>query len=109
MAGFSRHYFCMNDSDTDRLTLEFKENLESILNSRKGKINAKQLSQKAGLGETAVRDILKGRSLSPKLETVWKISQALNVPVYRLMPSMIDQAYEDLERLRQENEKLKSS
>lgn len=110
MAGISRHYhFYMNNKELDPLTLEFKNNLTEILKQRKDKISAKTLSLKANLGETAVRDILQGRSNSPKLETVHKLSKALNVPVYRLIPSMIDQSYEELEKLRLENTKLKSS
>ncbi len=108
MAGFSRHYSFMGNNDlTDKLTAEFKSNLESIMTARKGDINAKTLSLKAGLGETAVRDILQGRSVSPKLETVQKLAKALNVPVYRLIPSMIDQSYAELETLREENRLLK--
>ncbi len=97
----------MNNSLTDKLTAEFKSNLEAIMNARKGKTNAKKLSLEAGLGETAVRDILQGRSVSPKLETVQKLARALNVPIYRLIPSMIDQSYAELEALREENRLLK--
>lgn len=80
----------------DKLTLEFKKNLKEILEQRKDTTNAKRLSNDAGLGETAVRDILQGRSGSPKLETVHKIANALKVPVFRLMPSMIDESYNQL-------------
>ncbi|MFP4097550.1 MAG: helix-turn-helix domain-containing protein [Alphaproteobacteria bacterium] len=81
---------------TDKLTAEFKKNLKAILNERSSTITAKKLSIQAGLGETAVRDILKNRSASPKLETVYKIAKALRIPVYRLIPSMIDHAYNQL-------------
>lgn len=86
----------MQKKQADKLTREFKKNLKAILDERKGMTNAKKLSLEAGLGETAVRDILKDRSASPKLETIYKLSQALKVPVYRLMPSMIDQSYAEL-------------
>ena len=86
----------MQKKQTDKLTREFKKNLKAILDERKGMTNAKKLSLEAGLGETAVRDILKDRSTSPKLETIYKLSQALKVPVYRLIPSMIDQSYAEL-------------
>lgn len=84
---------------SSKLTDEFRSNLEAIIEARKGKPNqtsAKRLAIDAGLGETAVRDILQGKSLSPRLETVNKIAHALKVPVYRLMPSMIDQSYDEL-------------
>jgi transcriptional regulator with XRE-family HTH domain len=61
------------------------------------------------LGETAIRDILQNRSASPKLETIHKIASALNVPVYRLIPSMIDQSYEELAALREENRILREA
>lgn len=98
----------MEEKITDALTAEFKANLESIINDRKGTTNAKKLSQQAGLGETAIRDILQGRSVSPKLETVYKIAKALKIPVYRLIPSMIDQSYAELEQLREENQLLRN-
>lgn len=91
----------------DELTRQFKKNLKIILEERKDRTNPKKLSKDAGLGETAIRDILQNRSASPKLETVSKIADALNIPVYRLIPSMIDQSYEELAKLRQEIENLK--
>lgn len=92
---------------TNKLTSEFKNNLKAILEERKGDTNPKNLSVAAGLGETAVRDILQNRSASPKLETIEKIAKALNIPIYRLIPSMIDQSYEELANLREENRLLK--
>lgn len=94
---------------TDKLTAEFKKNLKAILEERKDKTNPKKLSLEAGLGETAIRDILQNRSASPKLETIHKIANALNVPVYRLIPSMIDQSYEELAKLREENRILRET
>lgn len=98
----------MQKKQTDKLTREFKKNLKAILDERKGITNAKKLSIEAGLGETAVRDILNDRSASPKLETIYKLSQALKVPVYRLIPSMIDQSYAELAQKDQEITLLKS-
>ncbi len=91
----------------EQLTAQFKSNLTEILEQRKGTTNPKRLSIDAGLGETAIRDILKNKSASPKLDTVQKIAKALNVPLYRLMPSLIDQSYDELEQLREENRLLK--
>ena len=105
--GRSRHYSNMTKVLADKLTAEFKKNLRALLEERKGSTNPKQLSLKAGLGETAIRDILQNRSSSPKLETIEKIAGALNVPVYRLIPSMIDQSYEEIATLEEENRLLK--
>ncbi|MGH1403446.1 MAG: helix-turn-helix domain-containing protein [Alphaproteobacteria bacterium] len=93
----------------DELTKEFKENLKSILEERKGQTNPKRLSKDAGLGETAVRDILQNHSSSPKLETIEKLANALNVPVYRLIPSMVDHSYAQIVALREENELLRDA
>ncbi|MGH1378267.1 MAG: helix-turn-helix domain-containing protein [Alphaproteobacteria bacterium] len=92
---------------TDILTAEFKRNLKAILKERKGVTNPKKLSIASGLGETAIRDILQNRSSSPKLDTIEKIAYGLNVPVYRLIPSMIDQSYEELATLKEENALLR--
>ena len=91
----------------DKLTAEFKRNLGAILKERKGITNPKKLSITSGLGETAIRDILQNKSTSPKLETIEKIANGLNVPVYRLIPSMIDQSYEELAALKEENSLLR--
>ncbi|MBI1300051.1 MAG: helix-turn-helix domain-containing protein [Alphaproteobacteria bacterium] len=91
----------------DKLTLEFKKNLTEILAQRKGKTNAKKLSLDSGLGETAIRDILQGRSGSPRLETIHKIAKGLKVPVYRLIPSMVDQSWEQVNDLEEENKLLR--
>lgn len=101
----------MPKDNKDALTAELKHNLKTILDERKreGRTNPKKLSIQAGLGETAIRDILQDRSSSPRLETIHKIANALNVPVYRLIPSMIDQSYEELSRLREENRVLREA
>lgn len=98
----------MTNKQPDILTAEFKKNLKAILSERKSKTNPKRLSIDAGLGETAVRDILQNRSASPKLDTVHKIAKALNVPVFRLIPSMIDQSYEQIAKLEEEITRLKN-
>lgn len=43
--------------------------------------NPKRLSKKIGKGETLIRDILKGRSQNPTLETVRAIATALGRPL----------------------------
>ena len=84
-------------------TAEFKKNLQKEMDARKGETNAKRLSLKAGLGETAIRDILQNRSSSPKLETIEKIAYALEVTVTYLIPSMIKETQQQLEDLKEKN------
>ncbi len=97
----------MTNDLSDKLTAEFKKNLKDILEERKSVTNPKRLSIEAGLGETAVRDILQNKCNSPKLDTVQKLAKALQLPLYRLIPSMIDQSYNELEVLREENRLLR--
>jgi DNA-binding XRE family transcriptional regulator len=47
--------------------------------------NQKSLAQAAGLHDTAVRDILKGRSKKPEIPTVMAIAGALGVPIEQLV------------------------
>lgn len=93
----------------DLLTREFKRNLQKILDDRADTLNSKKLSLMAGLGETAVRDILQNRSASPKLETVHKLANALNVGVYELIPSLIGSSYNEITSLREENQALREA
>lgn len=48
-------------------------------------IGQKQLALQAGLGDTYVRDILKGRSTSPQVVKLARLAAALAVPVDRLL------------------------
>ena len=48
-------------------------------------LNRKSLSKKAGLNETAVRDIIEGRSQNPRHDTVTKIAKALGCTAADLM------------------------
>ena len=92
----------MSDHISNKLSEEFKKNLKLFLEMRKGITNAKKLSLDAGLGETAVRDILKNRSTSPRLDTVQKIAVALGVGVHDLIPSLIKDSYKEIKDLRKE-------
>ncbi|NOD32663.1 adenosylcobalamin-dependent ribonucleoside-diphosphate reductase [Ruegeria atlantica] len=47
--------------------------------------NAKRVAEAAGLNATAVYDIVKGKSLSPRVETIQKVAAALQVPVESLI------------------------
>ena len=49
-----------------------------------GGFNQKSLARHAGLNETAVRDILKGRSRSPRIDTLEALSRALSCTVQEL-------------------------
>jgi transcriptional regulator with XRE-family HTH domain len=49
-----------------------------------GGFNQKSLARFAGLNETAVRDILKGRSKNPRLDTLEALARALDCTVVQL-------------------------
>lgn len=55
-----------------------RERLKEIMHARG--LSAHATSAKAGLGASAVRDILSGKAKSSKLETVEKLAQALDCP-----------------------------
>lgn len=57
--------------------MSLQNRLEQALEHRN--IKPKTLSLKAGLNETAIRDILKGRSQNPRTDTVRKIAEALHI------------------------------
>ena len=61
----------------------FRANLKLMRESRK--MDAKELSLKAGLGERGVKDIEEGRSQSPKLSTAYKLAKALNADLGEMM------------------------
>lgn len=65
---------------------QFRESLQRIMRS-KG-IKAKRLSKVAGLGETAVRDIL-DKGVEPRVGTLIKIADALEVPASSLFGSQV--------------------
>lgn len=92
----------MSKHISNELSDEFKKNLKLFLEMRKGITNAKKLSIDAGLGETAIRDILKNRSMSPRLDTVHKIADALGIGVHDLIPSLVKDSYKEIKSLRKE-------
>lgn len=61
----------------------FRKNLMRIRQEKD--IDAKKLSRMAGLGERAVKDIEEGRSQSPKISTVFRLAEALNVDPGEMM------------------------
>ena len=61
----------------------FRMNLRRLLDERK--IGAATLSRKAGLNLRAVKDIEERRAQSPRLSTVFKLAEALEVPPQELL------------------------
>lgn len=55
------------------------QNIEALM-QKKG-MDAAKLARAASINPTGVYDILKGKSRSPKIETINKIAQGLGVPV----------------------------
>ncbi|RYE12839.1 MAG: XRE family transcriptional regulator [Rickettsiales bacterium] len=47
--------------------------------------NMKSLSVAAGLNETAIRDIIKGRVKNPRIDTLQKIAKVLNCSIGDLL------------------------
>ena len=74
----------------DSITMMVAHNLEAIMASRG--INAAELARRAKLNPTGIYDILKGKSRSPKVETLAKIAEALNVPISILFEDRADDA-----------------
>lgn len=54
-------------------------NIEALMEDRG--IDAAKLARASGLNPTGVYDILKGKSRSPKIETIGKIAKGLGVPI----------------------------
>jgi len=65
-------------SSPDDISETFRTNLRLILKERS--IPAAAISRKAGLNLRAVKDIEEGRAKSPRLVTVFKLAEALDVP-----------------------------
>jgi phage repressor protein C with HTH and peptisase S24 domain len=55
--------------------------------------SARELSARAGLGESAVKEILSGRSRSPRSDTVAKLARALDKPAAALMGEAESEAH----------------
>lgn len=69
--------------ERDPLTMRVARNIEVIMEQLG--TDAAKLARAAGLGPTSIYDIIKGRSRSPRLETLTKIADALGVPVGLLL------------------------
>lgn len=68
------------------MTDQAQSPLVAYLKERMGQlgIGQKELATRAGLGDTYVRDILRGRSTSPQVMKLARLARALDVPVDRL-------------------------
>lgn len=77
--------------ERDELTMLLAHNIQKVIDERG--TNPSQIAKLAKLNPTGVYDILSGKSMSPKLDTVRKIANALNVSVACLLQ---DQSEADL-------------
>ena len=68
---------------TEDISEIFRTNLRRILDERQ--IAAATISRKAGLNLRAVKDIEQKRAQSPRLSTVFKLAEALEVPPQELL------------------------
>lgn len=69
--------------ERDELTMLLAHNIQAVMEMRG--TNPSQIAKLAKLNPTGVYDILSGKSMSPKLDTVRKIANALNVSVQYLL------------------------
>ena len=74
--------------DRDQTTMLVARNIEALMEQIG--TDAAKVARAAGLGPTGIYDILKGKSRSPRLETITKIADALGVPVSLLFEEKSD-------------------
>ena len=72
------------------MTLIVAANIEAHMSARG--ITAAELARNAKINATGVYDILSGKSRSPRLETLEKLSAALRVPLVQLLSQPSDAA-----------------
>lgn len=65
--------------ESDPINMIVANNIEALMQRKD--IDAASLARASGLNPTGIYDILKGKSRSPKVETIGKIAKALNVPI----------------------------
>lgn len=65
--------------ERDQITMLVARNIEALM-EQKG-LDASKLTRRSGLNPTGIYDILKGKSRSPKIETIGKIAKGLGVPI----------------------------
>lgn len=71
------------DHSSTNSSSHWNETLRVLM--RNSSLNPRSLSLKAGLGTTAVRDMLEGRVKFPRYDTVVALAKALNITPARLM------------------------
>lgn len=75
--------------DRDPLTMRVARNIETLM--KQLGTDAAKVARAAGLGPTSVYDIVKGKSRSPRLETLTKIADVLEVPIALLLEEKGDE------------------
>lgn len=76
--------------ERDLIVMIVARNIEAAM-ARKG-LNAPEVARRAGINPTGVYDILKGKSRSPRLDTIHKIAvQGLGIPMAALFIEPTDQ------------------
>lgn len=63
----------------DQINMLVARNIEALMKQKQ--LDAAKLARAADLNPTGIYDILKGKSRSPKIETIAKIAKGLGVPV----------------------------
>lgn len=63
----------------DEITMLVAHNIEALMEQKE--MDAAKLARASGLNPTGIYDILKGKSRSPKVETIAKIAKGLGVPI----------------------------
>lgn len=74
--------------DRDEITMMVAANIEGLMKHKK--LSPPRLAEKAKLNPTAIYDIISGKSRSPRLETISKIANALEVPISMLFEQRTD-------------------
>lgn len=64
------------------------ENIQSEMIRKE--LNAAEIARRANLNPTAVYDIVKGKSRSPRIDTLAKIADAMNIPIIYLLERRAD-------------------
>lgn len=65
--------------ERDKLVQTVADNIQRVMKSRG--MNPASLAREAKVNPTGIYDIMSGKSRSPRLDTIHKIANALNVPV----------------------------
>ena len=80
--------------ERDHTTMLVARNIETLM-EQKG-LDAAKLARASGINPTGIYDILKGKSRSPKIETIAKIAKGLGVPLATVFSGQPTTAADDL-------------